>query len=168
MQHELNSGELWSFLRRVLSQGGDIQLDANAGKYKSHEELSIRLDAAARERADELWPKIQAALDAKDEELGLAKSRRDLLQDFLDACRRAVGTADDIDDREVAHDIFLKMNALQQQLDAVLPDAVWAMEYVLNVTATPNTYAGQRAAAFFARPDVQDWLKRQEQKETHT
>jgi hypothetical protein len=48
-----NRGELWSFLRNVLSQGTAIQMDAQAGRYKSSEEISIRLDTAARERADE-------------------------------------------------------------------------------------------------------------------
>ncbi len=44
-------GELWSFLRRVLMQGGDIWLDH---RKKSSTEYHIRLDGAARERADEL------------------------------------------------------------------------------------------------------------------
>jgi predicted nucleic acid-binding Zn-ribbon protein len=43
----IDRGELWSFLRSCLSQGGDIWLDH---KEKSYEEYSIRLDAAARER----------------------------------------------------------------------------------------------------------------------
>ena len=47
----IDSGELWSFMRKVLSQGGDIWLDH---REKSHEHYAIRLDAAARERADEL------------------------------------------------------------------------------------------------------------------
>ena len=42
---------LWSFLRNVLSQGRDIYLDHEG---KGYEEYSARLDAAARERADEL------------------------------------------------------------------------------------------------------------------
>jgi len=46
-------GELWSFFRRLISQGGDIQLDYAAGRYKSYEEYSARVDAAARERVDE-------------------------------------------------------------------------------------------------------------------
>jgi hypothetical protein len=49
-----NTGELWSFLRRVLSQGTDIQKDYSNGKYKSYEHFAIRLDAAARERVEEL------------------------------------------------------------------------------------------------------------------
>lgn len=50
----VDHGELWSFLRSVLSQGGAIQQDYEAGKFKCYEEYSARVDAAARERADEL------------------------------------------------------------------------------------------------------------------
>lgn len=42
---------LWSFLRTVLSQGGDIWIDH---QQKSYEQYSARLDLAARERTDEL------------------------------------------------------------------------------------------------------------------
>lgn len=55
----LNRGEVWSFMRRVLSQGGDIQIDYQAGKYKGYEEYSARLDAAARERADQFIKEAQ-------------------------------------------------------------------------------------------------------------
>lgn len=47
-------GQIWSFLRTVLSQGGDIQLDYQNGKYKCYEEYATRLDGAARERTEEL------------------------------------------------------------------------------------------------------------------
>lgn len=50
----MNDGQLWSFLRDVLSQGGDIQCDYHAGKYRCYEEYSARLDAAARERVTKL------------------------------------------------------------------------------------------------------------------
>lgn len=53
MKHDLH-GELWSFLLKVLSQGGAIRLDYTAGKYPSYEHYAARLDEAARERADEL------------------------------------------------------------------------------------------------------------------
>lgn len=44
-------GELWSFLRGVLSQGKDIHLDhQNAG----YEEYAARLDIAALERVEQL------------------------------------------------------------------------------------------------------------------
>lgn len=46
-------GKLWSFFRRLMTQGGDIQMDYNAGKYPSYEHYSARLDEAARERTDE-------------------------------------------------------------------------------------------------------------------
>lgn len=48
-----NHGKLWSLLRSTLEQGGMIQLDYQAGEYKSYEEYSARMDAAARERADQ-------------------------------------------------------------------------------------------------------------------
>lgn len=54
--------ELWSFLCKVLSQGGAIQQDYNAGHYPSYEHYSARLDEAARERADQLAPLIAAAI----------------------------------------------------------------------------------------------------------
>lgn len=46
-------GELWSFFRDVMSQGTAIQMDYAAGKYGGYEAFSARLDAAARERADQ-------------------------------------------------------------------------------------------------------------------
>lgn len=49
----MDEGKLWSFFRSILSQGISIEQDAQAGRYKSYEELSARLDAAARERLDE-------------------------------------------------------------------------------------------------------------------
>ena len=49
-----NPGEIWSFLRSVLSQGGDIEVDYQNGKYKCYEEYSTRLDGAARERTKDL------------------------------------------------------------------------------------------------------------------
>lgn len=60
LEGALEHGELWSFFRRLLSQGGDIQMDYNAGKYRSYEHYAARLDAAARERADEF---LQALAD---------------------------------------------------------------------------------------------------------
>lgn len=46
----MDRGELWSYFRKLLSQGSDIWIDH---QKKSYEEYSARLDAAARERADE-------------------------------------------------------------------------------------------------------------------
>jgi hypothetical protein len=53
-------GEIWSLLRNVLSQGRDIYLDH---VDKPYEVESARLDAAARERADQL----EALLDPAHE-----------------------------------------------------------------------------------------------------
>ena len=49
----MNDGHLWSFLRDVLRQGTNIEQDNQNGAYKSYEEFSARLDAAARERVDQ-------------------------------------------------------------------------------------------------------------------
>lgn len=51
MTNPMDRGELWSFLRSCLSQGGDIWLDH---KETSYEQYSARLDAAARERVPKL------------------------------------------------------------------------------------------------------------------
>ena len=51
-------GELWFFLRQVLSQGQDIHLDYLDKPYESK---SARLDAAARERAEQLEAMLDAA-----------------------------------------------------------------------------------------------------------
>ena len=56
----LDRGEMWSLLRDVLSQGGDIQIDHATKGYESY---SARLDAAARERADQLCSRLAAALE---------------------------------------------------------------------------------------------------------
>lgn len=50
----VDEGEAWSWIRRVMSQGADIKVDYDNGKYKCYEEYSARLDAAAAERAKEL------------------------------------------------------------------------------------------------------------------
>jgi len=64
---------LWSFLRNVLSQGRDIYLDHEG---KGYEEYSARLDAAARERADELERALGSANETESE---LPESLRDPL-----------------------------------------------------------------------------------------
>lgn len=53
-------GELWSLIRRVLEQGTAIEQDNFAGRFPSYEHLSIRLDAAARERIDEFMALFSA------------------------------------------------------------------------------------------------------------
>jgi len=50
-------GELWVFLRDVLSQGGHIRDDYHG---KTYEAYASRLDAAARERADQLEQMLAA------------------------------------------------------------------------------------------------------------
>jgi hypothetical protein len=56
-----DEGKLWSFLRKVLSQGAAIHQD-NPDRYEIY---SARLDAAAAERADELLAMLAAALKPK-------------------------------------------------------------------------------------------------------
>ncbi len=53
-------GELWSLLRDVLSQGSAIGDDYRNGVYAGYESYSARLDAAARERADQLAAMLAA------------------------------------------------------------------------------------------------------------
>ena len=52
-------GELWSWVRSVMSQGADIRCDYDQGVHKGYEAYSARLDAAAAERADELLARLK-------------------------------------------------------------------------------------------------------------
>ncbi len=52
-------GELWSWVRSVMSQGADIRCDYDSGKHKGYEAYSARLDAAASERAEEMWARLK-------------------------------------------------------------------------------------------------------------
>jgi hypothetical protein len=66
----LTEGELWSWVRSVMSQGADIRCDYDQGVHKGYEAYSARLDAAAAERAEELWarmktPNVGAKLTAR-------------------------------------------------------------------------------------------------------
>lgn len=54
----IDEGELWSWVRSVMSQGADIRLDYDCGAHKTYEHYSARLDAAAAERAKELWARL--------------------------------------------------------------------------------------------------------------
>lgn len=55
----MTEGELWSWVRSVMSQGADIRCDYEQGKHTGYEAYSARLDAAAAERADELWARLK-------------------------------------------------------------------------------------------------------------
>lgn len=55
----MNEGELWSWVRSVMSQGADIRVDYDMGNHKGYEAYSARLDAAAAERAQELLDRIR-------------------------------------------------------------------------------------------------------------
>jgi hypothetical protein len=55
----MTEGELWSWVRSVMSQGADIRLDYDHGTHKTYEHYSMRLDVAAAERADELWARLK-------------------------------------------------------------------------------------------------------------
>ncbi|MFN8995628.1 MAG: hypothetical protein ACK5X3_18445 [Pseudomonadota bacterium] len=52
-------GELWSWVRSVMSQGADIRCDYDQGLHKGYEAYSARLDTAAIERADELLARLK-------------------------------------------------------------------------------------------------------------
>lgn len=51
---EVADGELWSFLKSVMSQGAAIQQDYAAGNHPTYEHYARRMDIAASERVDEL------------------------------------------------------------------------------------------------------------------
>ncbi len=51
----------WSMVRSILMQGAAIQQDYQAGKFATYEHYSARMDAAARERIDELSASPAAA-----------------------------------------------------------------------------------------------------------
>jgi hypothetical protein len=97
----IDDGELWSFLRSVLSQGGDIWLDHAA---RSYEQYSARLDAAARERVDALkalispsheTSELQRALHVIDEAGKLSdwiNRARPVVTDLMAAYERRIRT----------------------------------------------------------------------------
>jgi hypothetical protein len=55
----MTEGELWSWVRSVMSQGADIRCDYDNGAHKTYEHYSMRLDVAAAERAEELWARLK-------------------------------------------------------------------------------------------------------------
>jgi hypothetical protein len=58
-QLPLDEGELWFWVRSVMSQGADIRCDYDQGVHKGYEAYSARLDAAAAERAEKLWARMK-------------------------------------------------------------------------------------------------------------
>lgn len=55
----MTEGELWSWVRSVMSQGADIRADYDMGVHKGYEAYSARLDAAAAERAEQLLARLK-------------------------------------------------------------------------------------------------------------
>lgn len=55
----IDEGELWSWVRSVMSQGADIRVDYEHGSRATYEHYSARLDAAATERTRELWARLK-------------------------------------------------------------------------------------------------------------
>ena len=55
----MTEGELWSWVRSVMSQGADIRTDYDMGVHKGYEAYSARLDMAAAERADQLLARLK-------------------------------------------------------------------------------------------------------------
>lgn len=54
----LTEGELWSFVRSVMSHGATIHQDYVAGKHKTYEHYSARMDAASAERCEEILARL--------------------------------------------------------------------------------------------------------------
>lgn len=50
----LRRQSMWSFLGNVLQQGAAIQQDYAAGNFANYEAYAQRMDAAAREREDQI------------------------------------------------------------------------------------------------------------------
>jgi hypothetical protein len=61
----MDTGELWPFLRSLLSRGGDIWIDH---QQKSYEEYSARLDVAAREQVPKLMQLLSGKIKAPPSE----------------------------------------------------------------------------------------------------
>lgn len=85
----LTEGELWSWVRSVMCQGADIRVDYDMGNHNGYEAYSARLDAAASERAAELYnarivPDLQAAarLGAERERERAARVCNDAVNEF--------------------------------------------------------------------------------------
>ena len=70
------SGELWSFMRSVLTQGVDIWHDHNGHNHKDYEVYSARIDVAARERA-EAW-QARAALTPTAEQASVRSEKQEI------------------------------------------------------------------------------------------
>lgn len=83
----------WSFLRSVLEQGAAIQQDYAAGNHKGYEEYSARLDAAARERADEIAPSASGSTDEWHQLYTHAQDRLEEAEAMLKEC--VEGTVED-------------------------------------------------------------------------
>lgn len=57
---QLSEGELWSFIRSVMSQGADIRCDYDQGVHRGYEAYSAHMDVAASKRAQELFARVNA------------------------------------------------------------------------------------------------------------
>lgn len=107
-------GELWSFLRSVMTQGQDIAIDY---RERGYEEMSARLDEAARERVDKLVDLTAAvvnpgldppSLESLTPDLGereKLKRALELLSQYYWAQSRAQGRRVD----ETVHDFFTEI-----------------------------------------------------------
>lgn len=83
---KMRSFSLWSFLRDVLSQGTAIQQDWEHGNLNTYGAYSARMDAAAREREDQLERALQIHETALS--LDTMTAERDRLRaEILDARR---------------------------------------------------------------------------------
>ncbi len=74
-QAEMTEGELWSWVRSVMTQGIDIYTDYLTGKY-GYEGHSARLDAAAAQRQKELTARLSKAAPAQQPDQQVYLSER--------------------------------------------------------------------------------------------
>jgi hypothetical protein len=110
----IDRGELWSFLRSCLSQGGDIWLDH---KEKSYEEYSIRLDAAARER-------VSKAMHLLGDEITQLRGNLSLAEEGLAAATQELGDRN-VEFRETAHSYELECRRLVAEIEQHKRNLAW-------------------------------------------
>lgn len=123
-----NSGELWSFLRSVLSQGADIYLDH---KDKGYESYSARLDCAARERADQLARDFAAHDQQQRDEIARLTTERDKYKKealIKFDCQVCSGSLEDENNR--LRDEIARLRALLELLrnEIRVQSSCWALE----------------------------------------
>lgn len=115
---------------------------------------------AAKDQQVQAWEMayegVQRQLAAKDQELELVKEERDEYHALNEHHKDAFLTAN------------LKLARVMQAHDTLLSEAVWAMQRIKFEEDWPDEPDYQRAAAFLARPDVQEWLEKDKKEPDET